>query len=311
MMDPSAPRVVVVGAGRMGMHHIRAMLRNSHLALAGILELDLIRCADLRSQVSCPVDSDFARLVDHVAPDGAIVATPDTTHLEISLQALDLGLHLLVEKPLAPTLQSAQHLIEHAQRRGRILRDGLVERFNPAWGVFLEHAARVGTPRRLEITRLGRRAPHPESGILLDLAIHDLDLLHLWLGRIPSRMEWNLSADDGTAALSVEHPFPIQLHYAWDFPATQRRWMLEGDAGLLDVDLGGLSATFLPCGGVAESIPVPRTDALESEHQAFRNAILLGDFQPCALRRHMEILSLLTGSREGVHEGSRRSSRSS
>jgi hypothetical protein len=98
VMDSSAPRVVVVGAGRMGMHHVRTILRNSHLALAGILERDIGRHADLRSQAACGVDSNLARLVDQVQPVGAIIATPDDTHLELSLEALDLGLHLLVEK---------------------------------------------------------------------------------------------------------------------------------------------------------------------------------------------------------------------
>jgi predicted dehydrogenase len=295
-MDPSAPRVLVLGAGRMGMHHIRAILRTSHLALVGVLDSDSDRCSAVAPDVPCPVDSDLARLVRATSPEAAIVATWDHTHLDLSLRALDLGLHVLVEKPLAPDLQSAHRLIQHAEHRGKVLQDGLVERHNPAWHVFLEQAHRIGTPQRLEIVRLGRRASNTDSGILLDLAIHDLDLLHQWLGGLPPGLRRIQPSKGRSAILTSQHPFPVRLEVSWDSPESRRRWLLEGDAGILAIDLGNRTATFTPPSGAPESLAVAPTDALEAEHAQFACSIRLGPPIPDALRRHLAILERLLGA---------------
>lgn len=280
----------------MGMHHIRAILRASHLELVGVLESDSERCSALAPDVPCPVDSDLARLVQATSPQAVIVATWDHTHLDLSLRALDLGLHLLVEKPLAPDTLSARRLIRHAEQRGRILLDGLVERHNPAWQVFLEHAGRVGTPHRLDVARQGRRPSRTDSGILLDLAIHDLDLLHLWLGGLPPELRRNPSETEDSAVLSARRPFRMRLEFSWDAPVTVRRWILEGDAGRLAIDLGNRSADFTSPEGGRESIPVPRADPLEAEHAHFAGSIRSGHSAPEGLRRHLAVLESILGA---------------
>lgn len=294
-MDPSAPRVLVLGAGRMGMHHVRAILRSSHLALVGVLDTDSERCSALATEVPCPVDSDLARLVHATSPEAVIVATWDHTHLDLSLRALDQGLHLLVEKPLAPDALSARQLIQQAEHRGKILQDGLVERHNPAWQVFLEQASRVGSPQRLDIVRQGRRPSRTDSGILLDLAIHDLDLLHHWLGGLPPEMRRSSPERGDSAILAARNPFPMRLEFSWDAPVANRRWLLEGDAGLLAIDLRNRAAAFTPRDGATESIPVLQTDALEVEHALFARSIRSGCCDPEGVRRHLEILEHVLG----------------
>jgi len=289
-MDPSAPRVVIVGAGRMGCHHAQAIARAEHLHLAGIVESDSSRHEPLARQFRCVVASDLEDVVARTSPQAAIVATPDDTHVELASRAIGLGLHVLVEKPLAPSPGPARDLVEFAHRSGSMLLDGLVERFNPAWSTFLRHISLVGTPIGLEVVRRGRRPTRADSGVLLDLGIHDLDLLHRWLGALPEHLA--LASGSGTNSLCLEtrRPFPMRLRFGWDAPETERQWHLEGIDGRLTLDLQRRTVRLHAATGEPRDLLVASDDPLEAEHAAFRVAILDGSADRDALARHLEIL---------------------
>lgn len=163
----------IVGAGIMGSNHAR---------IAGAVP---------GARVAVVVDTDAAkgqRLADHVgavyAPcvealpgqvDAAIVTSPTQTHADVGVTLLENGIDVLVEKPVTATVEEAKDLVAAADRHGRILMVGHVERFNPA---IIELRRHVAGLIHIDIRRVGPFTPRISTGVVLDLMIHDVDLVN-------------------------------------------------------------------------------------------------------------------------------------
>jgi len=179
----------VVGAGVFGRHHLR-VLRELEAAGAGALlaaavEPDALRAAEARKQYGIQVFASVEELLRaDLKLDAASVAVPTVKHHDVALALLDAGLDLLVEKPLAANLSEADDLIEKAEKKGRMLQPGHLERFNPA---VLAVQPRVKRPMFFETHRLSVFSPRSlDVDVVLDLMIHDLDIV-LTLARSPVR----------------------------------------------------------------------------------------------------------------------------
>jgi predicted dehydrogenase len=156
-------RIAVVGAGQFGQNHCRVVRQSTRAELAAVVDLDPAR----------GTISDYRELAGKV--DAAIVATPTSAHSDIGCWLLEHGIDVLVEKPIAPDLESADRLIAAAARDGRILQVGHLERFNPAV-VALE--SRITLPLFFEIHRLSIFSPRSlDVDVILDLMIHDIDIV--------------------------------------------------------------------------------------------------------------------------------------
>jgi predicted dehydrogenase len=181
-------RIAVVGAGYMGGSHARKLAalaaRDTRLALTAVVDLDLPRAWQLGTELRAPAMADARQAFR--AADAAIVAVPTRDHFELVRAALEQGLDVLVEKPMAATLAEAEELLELALQRGRVLQVGHLEWFNPA---LREVRAKLPEPRYVEAQRIGR---FPERGVdidvVRDLMIHDLDIVQQILGEEPARI---------------------------------------------------------------------------------------------------------------------------
>ena len=141
--------------------------------LAAIVDSDGARAAEAAARYQTVALTDARDLPGKV--DAAIVAAPTTVHAEIGCHLLDAGIDLLVEKPIAIDLASADRLIASAGRGGRILQVGHLERFNPA---VLALEQRLTLPLFFEIHRLNLFSPRSlDVDVVLDLMIHDVDLV--------------------------------------------------------------------------------------------------------------------------------------
>ena len=162
-------RVAVVGAGSFGRNHIRILRDLAGAELAGVVDTDAAKLANL----DCRVWTDVRELEGRA--DAAVVAVPTVAHAEVGCALLHAGIDLLVEKPIAPDLASAQRLIDTAEQTGRILQVGHLERFNPAVQA-LRRAATI--PLFFEIHRMSVFTPRSlDVDVVLDLMIHDIDIL--------------------------------------------------------------------------------------------------------------------------------------
>jgi predicted dehydrogenase len=165
----SNPRVAVIGAGSFGRHHVRVIRESPRAEFSGVLDSD----SDRAAACNAPVFSTFEELARN--SDAAIVATPTSTHAEIGSRLLELGLDVLVEKPIADDVAAGRRLVETAKRCGRILQVGHLERFNPAV-IALESI--VSIPLFFEIHRMSEFSPRSlDVDVVLDLMIHDIDIV--------------------------------------------------------------------------------------------------------------------------------------
>lgn len=176
-------RVGVVGAGSFGANHLRVLSELPGVTLAGVCDSDSARAAEMAAKYGCPTLS----LEDLPgAADAAVVATPTVTHAEVGCPLLEAGLDVLVEKPIAPDLDSARRLTDAAARNSRILQVGHLERFNPAVRA-LRKAATL--PLFFEIHRMSVFSPRSlDVDVVLDLMIHDVDILLALCRDLPSEI---------------------------------------------------------------------------------------------------------------------------
>lgn len=173
-------RVGVVGVGSLGWHHARLYGECPQAELIGVYDVNPDNAGEVAKRLGVTAFDDLHALADAV--DALSVAVPTDLHAEIGTQLLQLGKHLLIEKPITKTVQEGRALLDLADRKGLVVQVGHVERFNPVIAYLEEQA---DDPRFIETLRL---APYPpprpgmlprgtEVGVIFDLMIHDIDLI--------------------------------------------------------------------------------------------------------------------------------------
>ncbi len=176
-------RVAVVGAGQFGRNHMRVVHQSGGAELAAVVDTDPTRAAEAAREFECAA-VDLADLAGRV--DAAIVAVPTVAHCAVGCALLEAGIDVLVEKPIAPDLPSARRLIDTARAHSRILQVGHLERFNP--GVAALRGA-AGLPLFFEVHRMSVFTPRSlDIDVVLDLMIHDLDIVLNLVGRRPEEI---------------------------------------------------------------------------------------------------------------------------
>jgi predicted dehydrogenase len=166
----------VVGVGALGTHHARHLATLPDADLVGIYDINLARAAEVAAQVNTKPFPDLEHLLARVK--AVTIAVPTPAHSAVGIRALEAGVAVLMEKPLAVTLEDADLLVAAARKRGVLLQVGHIERFNRAVRAAMPYLAE---PRYMESMRLAPFQPRgTDVAVILDLMIHDLDLvLHL------------------------------------------------------------------------------------------------------------------------------------
>jgi len=165
-------KLAVIGAGHMGRYHADKLAHCEGVDLAAVVDVDAERASALAAKHGCVALSDYRQVFGKV--QAAVIAVPTDRHHEVALACLDQGLHLLIEKPIATTIEEADELIALARRKSLLLQVGHVERYNKT---FRALTARMDRPMFIEAERLaGFKQRGAEVDVVLDLMIHDLDL---------------------------------------------------------------------------------------------------------------------------------------
>ncbi len=198
-------RAGVVGVGQMGRYHVGVLAELPQVELVGIVDVAPDRIQHLAETYNTAAFTDYHELLGEV--DVVSIAVPTVFHYEIARQFLEAGVHVLIEKPIAPTLAEAQELFEVADQRGVMLHVGHVERFN---GAVQELRNIVHDPILIECRRMGPfQARVQEDGVVLDLMIHDLDIV---LNLVGSRVQ-HMSAAGSAVFSDVEDVANVQLWF--------------------------------------------------------------------------------------------------
>jgi predicted dehydrogenase len=178
------PRIAVAGAGAFGRNHLRVIHRSERAELAGVFDLNRERATEAAQPYGCAVFGSLEELGRDAS--AAVVATPTVTHSEVGCALIEMGLDVMIEKPVAHTPAAARELVAAALRRGRILQVGHLERFNPAV-IALEAA--IGKPLFFEVHRLSEFSPRSlDVDVVLDLMIHDIDIVLSLTREIPEEI---------------------------------------------------------------------------------------------------------------------------
>jgi len=165
--------VAVIGVGSLGFHHARLLREVPGARLVGVYDLDRDRAEEVATQLGTTAYRSLEALLTEV--DGAVIAVPTTDHAEVALKAISHGVHVLIEKPLARTVEEADRILDAADRAGLMVATGHVERFNSA-----VRAAEgfLDSPGFIETHRLAPFGPRgTDVAVVLDLMIHDIDLV--------------------------------------------------------------------------------------------------------------------------------------
>jgi predicted dehydrogenase len=166
-------RVAVVGTGEFGRNHARVYRELESVELIGVYDQDPQRAAAVGAEFQACVLRHLEDLQGKA--DAVSVAVPTVAHSEVGCRLLEMGLDVLVEKPMAVNLQQADALLQTARKYRRILQVGHVERFNPA---VLAVQPVLNRPLFFEVHRLGVFTPRSlDVDVIYDLMIHDLDIL--------------------------------------------------------------------------------------------------------------------------------------
>jgi len=294
-------KVAIIGVGAMGRNHARVYSEIPGTEIVGVADINMQAAADVSRRYGGRAYADYLRMLDEQKPEALSIVVPTADHHGVALQVIRRGIHLLVEKPLAFTLQEGQEIIKAAESNGVKLMVGHIERFNPAVIALREHLSSGELGRVFQIDA-HRQGPFParvrDVGVVIDLAVHDLDIMRYVTGseivrvyaetqrRIHTEREDLLSgmvrfADDTVGTLTTN----------WLTPTKIREVYVTGERGMFRVDYltqdlyfyenavanGGDWATIQVLRGVSEGpmirYAIAKKEPLRSELESFLAAV--------------------------------------
>jgi len=166
-------RAAVIGAGYLGRFHAQKYAALPQVDLLAVVDTSAEARDKVAREVGCAAVADYRELLGKV--DAVSVVTPTPLHHRVSVDFLESGAHVLVEKPITSTMEQARELVATAARCGKVLQVGHLERFNPA---ILAIEGLLDRPRFVESNRLAPFKPRgTDVSVVLDLMIHDIDLI--------------------------------------------------------------------------------------------------------------------------------------
>ncbi|MGV3734082.1 MAG: Gfo/Idh/MocA family oxidoreductase [Microcella sp.] len=322
----TALRAGLIGVGMMGRHHARVLRE-----LDGV---ELVAIADPGGDPhgvagSLPILPDIESLIA-VGVDIAVVAVPTRFHEDAALQLAAAGVHTLVEKPIADTLEAGQRMVDAFESAGLVGAVGHIERFNPA---LQEMRRRIAAGDLGEIYQVitRRQGPFPariaDVGVAKDLASHDIDLT-AWVVQSDYRTVFAQTAlksgreheDMIIASGRLANGVIVNHIVNWLSPMKERITVATGEAGALVADTATGDLTFYANGtiplewesvtafrGVSEGDVVryafPKREPLRVEHEAFRDAVLGHDTDVVTMRQGLRTLEVVEGLLQSARTG--------
>ncbi len=300
-------KAAVIGVGAMGRHHARVYHELDGVTLAGVADPEAEKAQFVARRYGVPTFADHRELLEATSPDLVSIVVPTRMHLRVALDAIDAGAAVLVEKPIAATLDEARELIARANAAGTALMVGHIERFNPAI-LALKTRLDEGALGRIFCIRARRTGPFParvrDVGVIIDLATHDLDIMRWLVGSEVTRIQAETARrihtdheDLVAATLRFETGEVGILDINWLTPAKVRELSVTGEGGMFVADYLRQELTFYEnteadshweqygdLHGVGEGnmtkLAIQRREPLAAELDAFAAAVRDGTSSP-------------------------------
>lgn len=312
-------KVVVIGVGSMGYNHARVYGDMPQVDLVGVADVSETAVANVARRFGGQPYTDYQKMLDELKPDAVTIAVTTTLHLEVALEVIKRGIHLLIEKPIAFSEDEGEQIIEAAEKANVKLMIGHIERFNPAITALKGYLAEGKLGRVFQIDAR-RQGPFParvqDVGVVIDLAVHDLDVMRFItdqdIVRVYAETERQIHSkheDLLTSLVRLEDNTVGTLTINWLTPTKIRELIVIGERGMFRVDYltqdlyfyeNGATATgdwpFRVLRGVSEGrmirYVVAKREPLRAEQDAFIAAIE-GDIPvPVSGRDGLRVLQL-------------------
>jgi predicted dehydrogenase len=283
-------RIGVIGVGVMGSNHARVLTGLPGAELVAVADPDLKQAEFVARMLGCTAVGDVDALLD-LKVDAVTIAAPTHLHHDIALTCMARGVHVLVEKPIAPSVEEGRAIIAAARRAGVTLMVGHVERFNPAVEA-IKQAIQREDILSIAITRVGPFPPRMSNvGVVIDLAVHDIDLIRWFteseIVEIQPQMSSAVAEREDIALLQFRTESGVLAHINtnWLTPFKARTIHIATRDKYLMADLLTLQVTecfgFQPDGSYSmRHLSVGYAEPLRAELQAFLNAVRTGQSPP-------------------------------
>lgn len=239
------PKVAVIGTGMMGKNHVRVFSESPDAELVGIVDTNPKTLSEISKKYSTNAYASIGELLAGEKPDGVSVCVPTSLHEEVASSFLGKGISVLVEKPIAKTIDEAEKLIALADQNSCTLMVGHIERFNPAiqrLKQLIDEKA-IGDLISFSSKRLGPGAPRiTDAGVIVDLATHDIDAMRYLLGKevtevYTKRHNVNHNHEDhAIIVLTFEGDTTSIIEASWITPYKLRTLTTTGTEGVAFLD---------------------------------------------------------------------------
>ena len=238
--------VAIVGAGHWGPHLARNFDEDAQSRVLWIIEKDEKRRTAVEQRFwQSNVTSDVSSALSDPAVSAVVIATPTQTHFEVAKEALQAGKHVLVEKPITHSLETARELCLLASTKELVLMVGHVFLFNHAVIAAKElmYAGKIGRPRYLSMTRTNLGPVRTDVNAAWDLASHDVSIANYLLQANPigvnaSSGSWLNDGVDDVVVATLRYPRDVLVHIeaSWLHPRKKRLVTVVGDERMLTID---------------------------------------------------------------------------
>ncbi|MEN6329677.1 MAG: Gfo/Idh/MocA family oxidoreductase [Methanobacteriaceae archaeon] len=275
--------VGVVGVGAMGHNHVRVYSRLKNANLMAVSDLMKGTLAEVSKKYQTVGFVDYDNILKMSEIEAVSVCVPTTYHHEVVMEAIEQGKHVLVEKPIAFTLDEARDMIRAAKREGVKLATGHVERFNPAV-LEAKNLIREGLIGEIVSVSAKRVGPFPprikDVGVTIDLAIHEVDVMAYLLdspaskvyAHVGSRLEKCEFEDHAEIMMEFYNGASGVLEVNWLTPYKQRKLEVTGTDGIISLDYIDQNVEIF--GKNARKVRVSHHEPLMEELNSFLNSII-------------------------------------
>jgi predicted dehydrogenase len=293
-------RAALIGLGAMGRNHLRVLSDLDGTELVAVCDQDAAAVEAASRKHSVPGYRSWDEMLDRERLDAAVVAVPTRFHVDAGLAALQRGLHVFVEKPIATSLEEGRQLLDAAASADRVFAVGHIERFNPAVRE-LKLRLEAGEIGRLYQLQARRQGPFParirDVGVVIDLATHDVDVMCSLAGsdvhRLYAETEQRIHTDHEdilNALLKFDSGVLGVLQVNWLTPTKIRELSVLGERGMFVCNYLTQELTHFKNAGVAAlseasrhplavtegeavSFPIKQAEPLKLELQSFMQAV--------------------------------------
>ncbi len=290
-------KIGVIGLGSMGKNHVRVCSEIENTELVGIFDIDKDITNRLAEKFDTKAVFDYKEMLQEI--DAAIIATPTVTHFKIALDLLNSGKHILVEKPVCDTVENAKELLKKAEMEDLILAVGHIERHNPVVKFIKDNLdnkkfGELITLTSKRVSNLPGRIK--DVGVMMDLGIHDIDIMHFLAGEIKSvytragRFNKDIDYEDhANIVLNFENDVCGIIEVNWLTPMKIRKLFLTCSENFVEADYVNQSVTIssssfeqidesdlfrVPIQYNINKVALEKKEPLRNEIEDFANAII-------------------------------------